>query len=98
MAKQQSMKFLKINQMITGLGAAVVIAGAMFKINHWNGATLMLILGLSTEAVIFSISAFLPIHKEPDWTRVYPELRDEEEGEIVTEEESSLLEEKSGSE
>ena len=61
MAKQQSMKFLKINQMITGLGAAVVIAGAMFKINHWNGATLMLILGLSTEAVIFSISAFLPI-------------------------------------
>ena len=42
-----------------GLGAAVVIMGALFKILHLNGADLMLIIGLTTEAVIFAISAFL---------------------------------------
>lgn len=57
-----------------GLGAAVVIVGAMFKIMHWPGASIMLILGLSTEAVIFMFSAFEPPHEELDWTLVYPEL------------------------
>jgi gliding motility-associated protein GldL len=57
-----------------GLGAAVVIVGALFKIQHWPGAGPMLILGLGTEAVIFAFSAFEPIHEELDWTLVYPEL------------------------
>lgn len=57
-----------------GLGAAVVIVGAMFKIMHWPGASLMLILGLTTEAIIFAFSAFEPPHEELDWTLVYPEL------------------------
>lgn len=30
-----------------GWGAAIVIIGALFKIQHWEGASLMLILGLS---------------------------------------------------
>jgi gliding motility-associated protein GldL len=57
-----------------GFGAAVVIIGAMFKIMHWPGAGPMLVLGLSTEAVIFIFSAFEPIHEDPNWELVYPEL------------------------
>lgn len=57
-----------------GIGAAVVIIGAMFKIQHWPGASAFLVLGLSTEAVIFFFSAFEPLHEDPDWSLVYPEL------------------------
>lgn len=34
----------------------------------------MLILGMGTEAVIFFLSAFEPLHIEWDWSLVYPEL------------------------
>ncbi|MEZ4756341.1 MAG: gliding motility protein GldL [Flavobacteriales bacterium] len=57
-----------------GIGAAVVIVGALFKIMHWPFASLFLIIGLSTEAVIFFFSAFEPPHEEVDWSLVYPEL------------------------
>lgn len=57
-----------------GWGAAIVIVGALFKIQHWEGASEMLILGLGTEAFIFFMSAFEKPHEEPDWTLVYPEL------------------------
>ena len=57
-----------------GIGAAVVIIGALFKINHYPGANEMLIVGLGTEALIFFFSAFEPPHVEPDWSLVYPEL------------------------
>lgn len=59
---------------VYGWGAAIVILGALFKINHYTGADIMLILGLSTEALIFFFSAFEPPHVEPDWSLVYPEL------------------------
>ena len=74
-------KFYKdIVPKIYGIGAAVVILGAMFKLLHWPGASLMLVLGLSTEAVIFFLSAFEPKEKGIDWTKVYPELEEEYEG------------------
>ncbi len=57
-----------------GLGASVVIVGALFKIQHWPLAGTMLTVGLLTEAVIFFFSAFEPLHEEIDWTLVYPEL------------------------
>ncbi|MEN9335470.1 MAG: Gliding motility transrane protein GldL [Bacteroidota bacterium] len=57
-----------------GMGAAVVIVGALFKLMHWPGASLMLIVGLSTEALIFGLSAFDAPEKELDWSLVYPEL------------------------
>jgi len=57
-----------------GMGAAVVIVGALFKIQHWTGASLMLIVGLSVEALIFGLSAFDPVDNELDWSLVYPEL------------------------
>lgn len=72
--------FNKFMPLLYGLGAAVVIVGAMFKIMHWPGAGAMLVVGLSTEAVIFAFSAFQPPHKDPDWTRVYPQLSDDYEG------------------
>jgi gliding motility-associated protein GldL len=57
-----------------GLGASVVILGALFKINHYPYADIMLIVGLGTESLIFFFSAFEPPHVEPDWSLVYPEL------------------------
>jgi len=57
-----------------GFGAAIVIIGAMFKIMHWPFAGPMLVVGLSTEALIFMFSAFEPIHEDPNWELVYPEL------------------------
>jgi gliding motility-associated protein GldL len=63
-----------------GFGAAIVIIGAMFKIQHWPGAGPMLVVGLSTEAVIFFFSAFEKPHEDPDWSLVYPELAGLPEG------------------
>ncbi len=57
-----------------GFGAAVVIIGALFKIMHWPGSGPMLVVGLGTEAIIFMFSAFEPIHEDPNWELVYPEL------------------------
>ena len=57
-----------------GLGASVVIVGALFKIMHWPFAGTLLSVGLLTEACIFFFSAFEPLHEEVDWTLVYPEL------------------------
>ncbi|MEA3497395.1 MAG: gliding motility protein GldL [Bacteroidota bacterium] len=68
-----------------GWGAAVVILGALFKIMHWKGAGAMLTLGLTTEALIFFISAF-DVQHETDWSIVYPELKEVEEGEKGEEE------------
>ncbi len=57
-----------------GIGASVVILGALFKIQHLPGGGPMISLGLGVEAVIFFFSAFEPLHEELDWTLVYPEL------------------------
>jgi gliding motility-associated protein GldL len=57
-----------------GIGASIVIIGALFKIQHWSGAGTMLTIGLCTESIIFFFSAFEPLHEEVDWTLVYPEL------------------------
>lgn len=72
--------FKTIMPKVYGIGAAVVIIGAMFKINHFPGANEMLIIGLSVEAVIFFLSSFEPAHAELDWTKVYPELADDFSG------------------
>lgn len=69
-----SKKGKRIMGMVYGIGAAIVIVGALFKILHWPGANEMLMVGLLTEAAIFFISAFEKPHEEPDWTLVYPEL------------------------
>lgn len=70
----ESKKFKNMMKYVYGMGAAVVIVGALFKIMHWPGADVMLIAGLGTEAVIFALSSFEPLHTELDWTLAYPEL------------------------
>ena len=58
-----------------GWGASLVIIGALFKIEHWQYASLFLTIGLSTEAIIFFFSAFEKNpDPDPDWSLVYPEL------------------------
>ena len=69
-----------------GIGAAVVIIGALFKIMHWPFCNEMLILGLGTEAVLFTLSSFQLTHAEPDWSVYYPYLVPVEERATSTEE------------
>jgi gliding motility-associated protein GldL len=76
MAQAKSTK--KLFNMAYGLGASIVIMGALFKILHWelgplNGGILLAV-GLITEAIIFAISAFEPVDDDLDWALVYPEL------------------------
>src|SRR5690606_35038988 len=76
MAQSKSSK--KLFNMAYGLGASIVILGALFKINHWElgplNGTILLAIGLGTEAIIFFISAFEPVEEDLDWALVYPEL------------------------
>ncbi|MBS1646948.1 MAG: gliding motility protein GldL [Bacteroidetes bacterium] len=85
------------------VGSAVVIVGALFKIQHYPGAALMLIVGLLTEAAIFLLYAFDIPHEDYDWSLAYPELTpgmgghtddedDKLEGATVTQQLDSMLE------
>ena len=64
---------------VYGIGAAIVIVGALFKIIHLKFANELLIVGLLTEAGIFFLSAFEKPHVDYDWSLVYPELAQAEE-------------------
>ncbi|ALM48644.1 gliding motility protein GldL [Flavobacterium psychrophilum] len=68
----------KVSNFAYGMGAAVVILGALFKITHIEigplTGNLMLTIGLIVEALIFALSAFEPVDNELDWSLVYPEL------------------------
>jgi gliding motility-associated protein GldL len=76
-----------------GMGAAVVIIGALFKITHLEfgmiSGNLMLTIGLVVEAGIFALSAFEPVEDELDWTLVYPELANGEARKKITKTDSS---------
>ncbi len=74
MAQSKSTK--KMFNMAYGLGAAVVIIGALFKILHWPFGNEVLMVGMIVEAAVFALSAFEPVEDELDWTKVYPELAD----------------------
>jgi gliding motility-associated protein GldL len=54
----------KVMNFAYGMGAAVVIVGALFKIQHWTGASELLVIGLLTEAFIFGLSAFDPVEDD----------------------------------
>lgn len=69
-----SRKYKLFTKYLSGFGASIVIVGALFKIMHWPGCDVMLIVGLLTEAAIFAFIALEPFHEELDWTRVFPEL------------------------
>lgn len=55
--------FRNATHVIAGLGASVVIIGALFKIEHREGASEMLTIGLITEAIIFALYALMPLEE-----------------------------------
>lgn len=65
---------LTLTNMIYGLGAAIVIVGALFKIQHWPYGSEILTIGMIVEALVFTYSAFEKQSEELDWSLVYPEL------------------------
>ena len=74
----QSRSYKKTMNFVYGMGASVVIIGALFKIQHIEifGITggMMLTIGLVTEALVFAVSAFDTPEDDLDWSKVYPEL------------------------
>jgi gliding motility-associated protein GldL len=74
----QSKSYKKVMNFVYGMGAAVVIIGALFKIQHISlgplTGGLMLTIGLLVEAGVFAISAFDTPEDDFDWAKVYPEL------------------------
>ena len=63
-------KYLK--NLLIGVGAAIVMVGALFKITHKPGADIFLTIGLLTEAFIFALQGLLPPHKDYYWEKIYP--------------------------
>ncbi len=72
--KSKGFKYVK--NLIIGLGAAVVLVGALFKILSWEGADLMLTIGLLTEAGLFAMLGILGPEKDYYWEKLYPGLDD----------------------
>ncbi len=80
--------FDKLLPTLFAAGAVPVILGALFKIQHWDGGSEMLTIGLGTEAVIFALYALQtfvqPAERQPAWERVYPELADDYDGPLAS--------------
>ena len=90
MAKNSGPNFFwdKLVPTIYSAGAAVVILGALAKIQHWDFGGPLLTAGLGTEVLIFLLYALQTLtqssDRDPDWTRVYPELADDYNGPSIT--------------
>lgn len=61
-------------------GAAIVVAGVLFKLLHLRGADIMLAIGMGIEVIMFFISAFDFPSKDYHWEEVFPALKTEEKG------------------
>ncbi len=70
----QSKNKKKLFNYAYGIGASIVILGALFKIQHWTGGSEMLTIGMVVEAIVFFVSAFDSVEEDLDWTLIYPEL------------------------
>src|ERR1700748_516943 len=67
---------------IVSWGATVVIIGLLFKIQHLPNGGLFISIGLGAEAILFFILGFQREYEEIDWTRAYPELAHDFDGEL----------------
>ena len=76
---QETKGYQQFTALAYGLGASVVIIGALFKIMYWPGAGVVLTVGMLVEAFLFALSAFDKPHKEFNWALVYPVLASEDE-------------------
>jgi hypothetical protein len=70
--KTKGFKYLK--NLIIGIGAAIVLLGALFKLESWEGASTMLTIGLCTEAFIFAFLGIIGPEKDYYWEKLYPGL------------------------
>jgi len=70
--KSKSFKYLK--NLVIGVGASIVMLGALFKIMSWEGGDIMITAGLITEAVLFFVLGVLPPEKDYYWEKLYPGL------------------------
>ncbi|MBS1651408.1 MAG: gliding motility protein GldL [Bacteroidetes bacterium] len=82
--------FKRFLHLASCIGASIVIIGALFKIMHWPGASIALIGGLGTEALLFALFASDIPHEEVDWTLAYPELAGMGHEEMEEEHKSNL--------
>ena len=76
----QSKKYKTFMGAVYGIGAAIVMVGAYFKLTHIPGADFMLAIGLGVEALIFFLSAFAPQHLDYAWDNVFVELDEDWDG------------------
>lgn len=74
--KSKGFKYAK--NLVIGAGAAVVLMGALFKLQSWPYASEMLIVGLSVEALIFLMLGVIGPDKDYYWEKLYPGLSDYE--------------------
>ncbi|MFN7116297.1 MAG: GldL-related protein [Saprospiraceae bacterium] len=72
--KSKGFKYIK--NLIIGVGAALVLAGALFKIQSWEGAEFMLTVGMLTEAAIFLFLGLIGPDPDYYWNKLYPGLDD----------------------
>ncbi len=72
--KSKGFKYLK--NLLIGVGAAFVLAGALFKLESWEGASEMLIIGMGMEIFIFLMLGLLGPDPDYYWDKLYPGLAD----------------------
>ena len=72
--KSKGFKYAK--NLVIGVGAAVVLVGALFKIQSWPLADEMLTIGLLTEAGLFLMLGLIGPDKDYYWEKLYPGLDD----------------------
>lgn len=66
--------FKRLKNLLFGVGASIVIIGALAKLNHYSWASYALFVGLVTEAIIFAISGIIPPEPDYYWEKYYPGL------------------------
>ncbi len=71
-----SKTFKYIKNLIIGLGASIVLLGALFKLESLPGASLMLTIGLCVEAFIFLFLGLVGPEKDYYWEKLFPGLDD----------------------
>ena len=73
----------KVVGSVYSLGASIVIIGALFKILHWPGASFMLMIGMFTEAILFSLGVLDDPHPDLHWDHIFPALTDKDKDPLV---------------
>ena len=78
-----SKTFKYVKNLVIGVGASIVMLGALYKIQNWEGGDIMITAGLVTEAIIFFILGVLPPEKDYYWEKLYPGIDSYEAGQAA---------------